>query len=146
MWQQKAQLRQNQTQPDKMVYSSQATDEPEYYSKAEAINGVYEKEGLVYGEDYDLVRVYNYCENVTSGPEQGIVSLYCTYLYKEISEDEVEESDIDTSNTNTASIFAQEGAELTLNDFVSKDYTSSVGPSEAGNFFWSWFIDSCRWR
>ena len=119
----------------KMVYSSQATDEPEYYSKAEAINGVYEKEGLVYGEDYDLVRVYNYCENVTSGPEQGIVSLYCTYLYKEISEDEVEESDIDTSNTNTASIFAQEGAELTLNDFVSKDYTSSVGPSEAGNFF-----------
>ena len=32
-------------------------------------------------------------------------------------------------------IFAQEGAELTLNDFVSKDYTSSVGPSEAGNFF-----------
>ena len=76
----------------KMIYSSQKADEPEYYSKAEAINGLFEKEGLVYGEDYDLVRVYNYCENVTSGPAQCTVALYCTYLYKEISEDEIKES------------------------------------------------------
>ena len=53
-----------------------------------------------------------------------------TQSHVENAADVVEESDIDTSNTNTASVFAQEGAELTLNDFVSKDYTSSVGPRD----------------
>ncbi|OON85640.1 hypothetical protein BXO88_11160 [Oribacterium sp. C9] len=119
----------------KMVYSSQETDEPEYYSKAEVINGVYEAEGLVYGKDYDEIRLYNYCENVDSGPAQGLVTLYCTYLYKEIDVDDVTESKIGNDSINTASVFVQEGGDLTLDNFVSVDNTSSKGPSEAGNFF-----------
>ena len=119
-----------------MVKAYQVTDEPEYLSKVEAINGVYKKDKLVYGEDYDLIRVYNYYENVTNGPARGIVSLYCTYLYKEISlEDIAEESRVSNENTNTASIFVQKGGEVELVDFVSYCYTASKGPSEAGNFF-----------
>ncbi|SFG36191.1 hypothetical protein [Oribacterium sp. WCC10] len=118
-----------------MVYSSQKTDEPEYYSKAEVINGVYKSKGLVYGEDYDYIRVYNYCENVDSGPAQGLVTLYCTYLYKEINISEVKESIVENESINTASIFVQDGGDVTLDNFVSVDNTSSKGPSEAGNFF-----------
>lgn len=119
-----------------MVKAYQVTDEPEYLSKAEAINGVYKKDKLVYGKDYDLVRVYNYYENVTSGPAQGVVSLYCTYLYKEIDPADIpDENTVTNDNTNTASVFVQQGGDLTLDDFTSYNYTSSKGPSEAGNFF-----------
>lgn len=119
-----------------MVKAYQVTDEPEYLSKAEAINGVYKKDKLVYGKDYDLVRVYNYYENVTSGPAQGVVSLYCTYLYKEIDPADIpDENTVTNDNINTASVFVQQGGDLTLDDFTSYNYTSSKGPSEAGNFF-----------
>ena len=119
-----------------MVKAYQETEEPEYMSLAEAINGVYKADKLVYGEDYDLVRVYNYYENVTNGPAQGVVSLYCTYLYKEIDVADMEsENTVTNDNTNTASIFVQGGGDLTVNDFTSYCYTSSKGPSEAGNFF-----------
>jgi hypothetical protein len=117
------------------VYVSQTTEAPEYLSLAEGINGLYEKEGLVYGQDYDLIRVYNYYENQTSGPSQGVVQLYCTFCYKEISTDEIQSLVVDNSNTNTANIFVQEGGDVTLDDFVASSYTSSSGPSEAGNFF-----------
>ena len=120
----------------KMTRSYQSTDEAQYMSKAEAINGVYDRSGLVYGRDYDLIRVYNYYENVTSGPARGIVELYCTYLYREIQPDEVESPNtVDTDRINTASLFVQKGADLTLTDFTSKCYTAGKGPSEAGNFF-----------
>ena len=119
-----------------MVKAYQETEEPEFMSKVEAINGVYKKDKLVYGEDYDLIRVYNYYENVTNGPAQGVVSLYCTYLYKEISLEDIEaENTVSNDNLNTASIFVQKGGEVELVDFVSYCYTSSKGPSEAGNFF-----------
>jgi hypothetical protein len=119
-----------------MVASYQSTDEPEYLSKAEAINGVYEKDGYVFGKDYDLIRVYNYYENVTNGPAQGVVELYCTYLYKEIQvADIVSPNTVSNDNLNTASVFVQQGGDLTLEDFTSYCYTSSKGPSEAGNFF-----------
>lgn len=119
-----------------MVKAYQVTDEPEYLSKAEAINGVYKKDKLVYGKDYNLVRLYNYYENVTSGPAQGVVSLYCTYLYKEIDPKDIpDENTVSSDHTNTASVFVQEGGNLTLDDFTSYCYTAGKGPSEAGNFF-----------
>lgn len=119
-----------------MVKAYQVTDEPEYLSKAEAINGVYKKDKLVYGKDYNLVRLYNYYENVTSGPAQGVVSLYCTYLYKEIDPKDIpDENTVSSDHTNTASVFVQKGGNLTLDDFTSYCYTAGKGPSEAGNFF-----------
>lgn len=119
-----------------MVKAYQVTDEPEYLSKAEAINGVYKKDKLVYGKDYNLVRLYNYYENVTSGPAQGVVGLYCTYLYKEIDPKDIpDENTVSSDHTNTASVFVQEGGNLTLDDFTSYCYTAGKGPSEAGNFF-----------
>lgn len=122
-----------------MFKAYQSTDEPEYLSKAEAINGVYKKDKYVYGKDYDLVRLYNYYENVTNGPAQGVVQLYCTYLYKEIDPKDIksdqEGTNETTDTTNTASVFVQQGGELTLDDYTSYCYTQGKGPSEAGNFF-----------
>ena len=119
-----------------MVKSYQYTQEAQYMSKAEAINGVYKADKLVYGKDYDLIRVYNYYENVTSGPAQGVVELYCTYLYKEIAPQDVKSPNtVSSDHTNTASVFVQKGGDLTLDDFTSYCYTAGKGPSEAGNFF-----------
>lgn len=119
----------------KMVYSSQKKNTPEYYSKAEVINGVYKNKAYIYGKDYDLIRLYNYHEDVTSGPSKGEVTLYCTYLYKSIDASDIKNNTIENSKTNTASIFAQKGSNLTLKDFTTSCYTASTGPSEAGNFF-----------
>jgi hypothetical protein len=119
-----------------MVYSYQNQDVPEYYSKAEVINAVYEEMEMVYGKDYDLIRLYNYYENVTSGPSSGEVLFYCTYLYKEYrGRINGEEIVVEDSYVNTAAIFAQEGADLTVFDLTEYVYTKGVGPSEAGNFF-----------
>lgn len=119
-----------------MFKSYQSTEEPEYLSKAEAINGVYEKDKYVYGKDYDLIRLYNYYENVTNGPARGVVELYCTYLYKEIDVKDIKSPNtVSNDNTNTASLFVQKGGDLALSDFTSYCYTAGKGPSEAGNFF-----------
>ena len=117
------------------VYVSQVTDEPEYMSLAEGINGVYESAGLVYGQDYDLIRIYNYYENQSSGPSTGVVSLYCTYCYKEISVEDVTDHVVTSDSTNTANIFVQEGGDVTLDDFTADSSSAASGPSEAGNFF-----------
>ena len=119
-----------------MFKAYQSTDEPEYLSKAEAINGVYRKDKYVYGKDYDLIRLYNYYENVTNGPARGVVELYCTYLYKEIDPADIKSKNtVSNDHTNTASVFVQKGGDLTLSDFTSYCYTAGKGPSEAGNFF-----------
>lgn len=130
-----------------MFQSYQSTDEAKYMSKAEAINGVYEEDGYVYGKDYDLIRVYNYYENVTSGPAQGVVELYCTYLYKEIDPEDVESPNTVTNdNINTASVFVQQGGDLTLEDFTSYCYTAGKGPSEAGQLLRYGFSHPCGRR
>ena len=119
-----------------MIKSYQSTEEASYMSLAEAINGLYESESLVYGKDYDLLRLYNYYENVTSGPARGVVSLYCVYLYNEIDPADIpSENTVTNDNINTASVFVQQGGELSLRDFTSYCYTAGKGPSEAGNFF-----------
>ena len=36
--------------------------EPLFFSKAEVINHAFSEDGLIYGEDYSLIRLYNYHE------------------------------------------------------------------------------------
>ncbi|MGM9613936.1 MAG: hypothetical protein ACI3W7_00225 [Oscillospiraceae bacterium] len=124
----------------KEVYSSQAT-EVEYLTKAEVINGMYETQGLVYGEDYDIIRLHNYYANITSGPARGTVIMYCTYLYKMVDETSDDGSVLDgqlvysADNVDHASVFAQGLGEYTINDLIVYCYTSGRGPSESGNFY-----------
>lgn len=128
-----------------MTWKSQNQTTPEYYSKAEVINALYEDEGMVFGKDYDLVRLYNYFENVSSGPSTGEVILYTAYVYKTVTDDEVNFDDFGEVNVgdyesndgyiNTAVLFVQEGGDVSIRNLVAKDYTNATGPSEAGNFF-----------
>ncbi len=123
------------------VYCSQATDEVEYLTKAEAINDLYLTQGLVYGEDYDILRLHNYYENITNGPARGVISMYCTYCYKLVDETSDDGSVLDgqtvysLNTTNNASLFAQGIGEYVINDFVAYCYTGGRGPSESGNFY-----------
>ena len=123
------------------VYCSQASDEVEYLTKAEAINDLYLTHGMVYGEDYDIIRVHNYYENITNGPARGVISMYCTYCYKLVDETSDDGSLLDgqtvysANNTNNASLFAQGVGEYVINDFVAYCYTGGRGPSESGNFY-----------
>lgn len=123
------------------VYSSQASDEVEYLTKAEVINGVFEKEGLVYGEDYDIIRLHNYYANITGGPSRGIVIMYCTYLYKMVDETSADGSILDgqmvysADNVDHASVFTQGEGKYTIKDLVVYCYTGGRGPSESGNFY-----------
>lgn len=122
------------------IYSSQAT-EVEYLTKAEVINGMYETQGLVYGRDYDIIRLHNYYANITSGPSRGTIIMYCTYLYKMVDETSDDGSLLDgqlvysADNVDHASVFAQGLGEYTINDLIVYCYTSGRGPSESGNFY-----------
>lgn len=122
------------------IFSSQAT-EVEYLTKAEVINGVYAKEGLVYGRDYDIIRLHNYYANITSGPSRGVIIMYCTYLYKMVDETSEDGSLLDgqlvysADNVDHASVFAQGLGEYTIDDLIVYCYTSGRGPSESGNFY-----------
>ena len=123
------------------VYSSQNSEAVEYLTKAEVINGVYETEGLVYGQDYDMIRLHNYYAKLTSGPSQGTVIMYCTYLYKMVDETSEDGSILDDTmvysadNTDHASVFAQGLGEYTIENLDVYCYTSGRGPSESGNFY-----------
>ncbi len=122
------------------IYSSQAT-EVEYLTKAEVINGVYRSMGLVYGADYDIIRLHNYYANITGGPSRGVVIMYCTYLYKMVDETSADGSILDgqlvysANNVDHASVFAQGEGEYTINDLIVYCYTGGRGPSESGNFY-----------
>ncbi len=122
------------------IYSSQAT-EVEYLTKAEVINGVYETQGLVYGRDYDIIRLHNYYANLTSGPSRGTIIMYCTYLYKMVDESSADGSLLDgqlvysANNVDHASVFAQGEGEYTIDDLIVYCYTGGRGPSESGNFY-----------
>jgi len=120
-----------------MVYSSQNTSTVEYHSKAEVINALYQNKGMVYGTDYDLIRLYNYSQTITSGPSQGTVTLYCTYAYKSSDPQSLDDvsSVVSSTNTDTANIFVQGAGTFTASNFTAYGYTGARGPSEAGNFY-----------
>ncbi len=117
---------------------------PMFHSKAEVINYAFTTDGLVFGRDYTLIRLYNYHEFITGGPGGGgDTHWYCAYLYAPAQEEAGLEaivgSYLDTLNgiseTNNDSLFVQAGAVVALDRFHSQCYTAGCGPQEAGNFF-----------
>lgn len=123
-----------------------------YRSKAEVINAAYQNDGLVYGEDYDLIRLFNYVHNYANGPRPGNFQMYCCYLYKSTGGNEVSDvasnlewerayehvNDDGTYNTiqgDVSTLFVQAGESVTVSNLKSQNNTIPYGPSEAANFY-----------
>ncbi|WP_243156042.1 S-layer homology domain-containing protein [Clostridium sp. C2-6-12] len=144
----------------KQVKSYQSKSEIMFKSKAEVINYAYENDKLVYGKDYDLIRLFNYNENIQNGPSKGEVGVYTAYLYKKTTKvadsSETLLGSYDTtekysSDLNTAGILVQASSStsanrsevtsstketnVTVNSYHVKSDASSIGPAEAGNFY-----------
>ena len=142
------------------VKAYQSNSSVMFHSKAEVINYAYEKDKLVYGKDYDLIRVFNYSENVERGPSAGKVAVYAAYLYKGITEipDKAEnllgKYDLTGTNSNvsnTAGIFVQATSDtyadraavtaatketnVKVDSYHIQSSAGATGPSEAGNFY-----------
>ncbi len=129
-----------------MVFISQS--DPKCQSKAEAINYLFTEQGLVYGRDYDLLRVYNYEEDYQNGPRPDDFDFHCIYAYKAMS---AKDASGLTSNSayegayrndnslavkgDVGTVFAQSGADTTITDLLSYCHTIPYGPSEAANFY-----------
>ena len=130
-----------------MVYITQNV---RYATKAQIINAVYETEGLVFGEDYDLIRLYNYVHSYQNGPRPGNFHIYTCYLYKSVGPflagassnlewerayehivdgvDQVIQGDV-------ATLMVQAGAPVYVEGLRSQNNTIPYGPSEAANFY-----------
>lgn len=131
-----------------------------FKSKAEVINYAYKNNNLVYGKDYDLIRLFNYYEDIQNGPSKGQVGVYTAYLYKNITEipsssetllGSYDSTGTNSSDFNTTGILVQatsgtsadrsavtsstKETNVTVNSYHVKSDASSTGPSEAGNFY-----------
>lgn len=130
-----------------MVYITQNV---RYATKAQIINAVYETEGLVFGEDYDLIRLYNYVHSYANGPRPGNFHIYTCYLYKSIgTEVNGVESNLEWERAyehivdgvdqviqgDVATLMVQAGDTVTVNGLKSQNNTIAYGPSEAANFY-----------
>ncbi len=128
-----------------MVFISQS--DPKCQSKAEAINYLFTR-GLVYGRDYDLLRVYNYEEDYQNGPRPGDFDFHCIYAYKALDSKDASgltskpeyEGAFRNDNSlavkgDVGTVFAQAGADTTLTGLISYCHTIPYGPSEAANFY-----------
>lgn len=128
------------------VFLSQS--DPKCQSKAEAINYLYTEQGLVYGRDYDLLRVYNYEEDYENGPRPDDFDFHCIYAYKAMDSKDAQgltsNSEYEGAYPNDNSlavkgdvgtVFAQAGVNTTLTDLLSYCHTIPYGPSEAANFY-----------
>ncbi|MDS0525265.1 S-layer homology domain-containing protein [Clostridium sp. SHJSY1] len=144
----------------KQVKAYQSKSAVMFHSKAEVINYAYEKDKLVYGKDYDLIRLFNYYENVQNGPSKGEVGVYTAYLYKSVTEipnntesliGTYDSTGTHTNDFNTAGILVQatgatsadrsavtsstKSTNVSVDSYHVKNNASSIGPSEAGNFY-----------
>lgn len=130
-----------------MVYITQNV---RYSTKAQIINAVYETEGLVFGEDYDLIRLYNYVHSYANGPRPGDFKIYTCYLYKSIGKEvtgaatnpewerayeHIIAGEHQVIQGDVATLMIQAGDTVTVNDLKSQNNTIPYGPSEAANFF-----------
>jgi hypothetical protein len=132
-----------------MVY---VTQNERYSSKAEVINAMYKNRKLVYGKDYDYIRLFNYVHNYANGPRPGDFHIYGCYLYKSTgkstlsgattnSDWEAAYQHMDSSKTDAviqgdvATLFVQKGSQVTFDSLISHDNTIAYGPSEAANFY-----------
>lgn len=119
-------------------------EEPMFSSKAEVVNYAFAEDGLVFGADYSLIRLYNYHEFVRGGPRGGDDTYWnCAYLYRETEQADgleavvgsYEDSLGASSEINHDSLFVQEDGSVSLSNFHAQSYTAGQGPQEAGNFF-----------
>jgi hypothetical protein len=130
-----------------MVYITQNV---RYATKAQVINAVYETEGLVFGQDYDLIRLYNYVHSYANGPRPGNFHIYTCYLYKSVGTEITGAStnaqwerayehivdDVDqVIQGDVATLMVQAGDTVTVNNLLSCNNTIAYGPSEAANFY-----------
>ena len=130
-----------------MVYITQNV---RYATKAQIINAVYETEGLVFGIDYDLIRLYNYVHNYANGPRPGDFHIYTCYLYKSVGPfvsgattnpewERAYEHVIDGVDQviqgDVATLMVQAGAPVYVEGLESHNHTIAYGPSEAANFY-----------
>lgn len=130
-----------------MIYITQNV---RYATKAQVINAVYETQGLVYGEDYDLIRLYNYVHEYANGPRPGNFKIYGCYLYKSVGTEitgaatnpewerayeHVIDGEYQVIQGDVATVLVQAGESVTINDLYSCNHTIAYGPSEAANFY-----------
>lgn len=122
-----------------------------YRSKAEVINAMYEQEGLVYGADYDLIRLFNYVHSYANGPRPGNFRMNCCYLYKAVGSSAAgltsnaayerayehigEDGAYNAIQGDVATVMVQAGAPVTIDSLKSQNNTIPYGPSEAANFY-----------
>ena len=107
------------------------------------------RKGLTFGKDYDYIHVYNYKDLTDSGMFGSAgndgMAYYVAYLYKTYTgpmEGVVSKvGDFETARTdygsylNTSSLFAKNGARLTLKDWTFSSYSKYHGPTEGTNFY-----------
>lgn len=55
-----------------------------FYNKAQVINYLYDTYGWVYGQDYDLIRMFHYDASVTGGNRKGIYDFHCAFAYQSL--------------------------------------------------------------
>lgn len=129
-----------------MVFISQS--DPKCQSKAEAINYLFNEQGLVYGQDYDLLRVYNYEEDYANGPRPDDFDFHCIYAYKAMGSKDAagltSNSQYEGAYRNDNSLavkgdvgtyLPRPGVDTTITDLLSYCHTIPYGPSEAANFY-----------
>ena len=130
-----------------MIYITQNV---RYATKAQVINAVYETQGLVYGQDYDLIRLYNYVHEYANGPRPGNFVIYGCYLYKSLGSEisgaatnaawerayeHVIDGEHQVIQGDVATLMVQAGEAVTVHDLNSCNHTIAYGPSEAANFY-----------
>lgn len=114
--------------------------------------------GLVFGRDYDYIHLYNYNDptDTDRGAYQDGKSYYVAYLYKTVSGgteglvadvgslEQAANGDVLAEATagrttgyvfNTSGVFAQNGGEVTLKDFTTRNYSIYYGATEGTNFY-----------
>lgn len=130
-----------------MVYITQNV---RYATKAQIINAVYTTDGLVFGEDYDLIRLYNYVHSYANGPRPGDFKIYTCYLYKSLGDEitgaetnaewerayeHIIDGEHQSIQGDVATLMVQAGDTVTVNNLRSQNNTIPYGPSEAANFY-----------
>ena len=112
--------------------------------KAELINYLYEAKGWVYGEDYDLLRLYHYAATVSGGNRKGSYDYHCAFAYKLSDAEPVglagseafySETENTEGITNNGTLLVQGTDAVTVTGLDAQCYTRPDGPQEATNFY-----------
>lgn len=118
--------------------------------KAQVINYLFEQRGWVYGEDYDLIRMYHFDSTVTGGNRKGAYDYHCAFVYRQVDDDGQYESlsgeeAFYSENENTKGITnnstllvqgtASTGSSVSVDGLTALNHTRPDGPQEATNFY-----------